>query len=155
MHKEKKFPITLTSENVVVLKESTNRHTSGGDVRFVMSYAINSDLALIEPCLEVNKQLMDIVSFSNTMGVSSQDALSYIKQEGIPLCYLMKDITYIAEQTVEVKNGEVRKSNIMIYLPYDVQANGFLLCRDVSLNFPYQVRKKISERNVDFVKERL
>lgn len=155
MNKEKRFPITLTNEGVIVLKESSNKHTSGKDIRFMLSYALNSDLQLIEPCLDVDNSLVDINTFASSVGVSKQDVLSYIRKENISLCYLLKDLAYIAEQNLEVENGEVKRTSVSLYLPFDVQTNGYLVCRDVSLNFPPQARKVIAGKYKDYAKERV
>ena len=155
MHKEKRFPISLTNEGVIVLKESSNKHTSGKDIRFMLSYALNSDLQLIEPCLDVENSLVDLTSFANSTGVSKQDVLSYVRKENISLCYLLKDLAYIAEHSLEVSDGEVVKTSVTLYLPFDVQNNGYLVCRDVSLNFPPQARKVIASKYKEYAKERV
>lgn len=140
---------------MVALKEKTKRFTAGKDIQFWVSYPLNVELQLIEPSIDTSNGLMRLKAFAENMGVTEKDVLAYIKSENLSLYYTFNDLMYVVEHNVKIEGGEVVKNIVSLYLPYDVKPDGSLLCRDVSLYFPPQVRKSIANKNIDFVKERV
>ena len=155
MFKEKQFPILKHPSGAIVLKEQTHRHTSGDDVKFTLTYALNSDLQLVEPKIEHKNTLIDVETYAQMMGIEKKEVISHCKKNSKPLYYLITDLVYIGEHTLSVVGDTIERNKLAIYIPFDFDTRGKLKCRDVSLNFPPQGRKQVTKTNAHFVLERL
>lgn len=155
MFKEKQFPIMKHPSGAVVLKEQTHKHTSGDEIKFTLTYALNSDLQLVEPKIEYNNTLIDVETYAQMVSIDKNQVISHCKKNAIPLYYLITDLVYIGEHTLSVIENKVERNKLSIFIPFEFDAKGKLKCRDVSLNFSPQGRRIVSKNNAHFVLERL
>jgi hypothetical protein len=143
MTKERIFPLKIGSDGQVVLKELVHKHVTGDQTRLKVLFGLDSELRVVEPFIEVNGVYVSSNAICSNRGISLQDFMSECKNENKAIVYNLNNLTYVCLQNVVEDKGKIIKNTVNIFIPVGVKKEG-LVCKDVSMAFPYNNRNALA-----------
>jgi ABC-type Na+ transport system ATPase subunit NatA len=154
MTKERIFPLKIGIDGQGVLKELVHKHVTGDQTRIKVLFGLDAELRIVEPFVESNGVYISSNVLCANRGISLQDFMLECKKENKAIFYNLHNLTYVCLQNIVEDKGQIIKNTVNIFIPTGVKKEG-LVCKDVSMAFPYNNRSVLASNYLQYSLSRL